>query len=224
MFTIKNKIFERFYNPPNTSPPPSINLDDITTADKTLNDLLRILYNMENVDTEGITEGDLNDVTSELEEQIKALNDLLNSIDTTLKLSLNATNNSNSVEGSMDEKTIQLLQDKEIQRLTERLNKLKTSYNTYLNNQRTDEQHKIPIYSSCIVSEASGAYTIDNLNNRNTSLTTTEKDRNREVSSSVSNNNPFKDANITDSEINFDDILNQLNQLTQSDVNVNVGL
>jgi hypothetical protein len=224
MFTIKNKMFERFTDPPSqtTTPPPS-NQADINTADATLNDLLRNVSNISNVDPKTVSASDLNNVKNELEGKIRILDALLNNVNTNVKLSLNANrlSNSTSVEGAIDEKTIQLLQDKEIERLTERLNKLKAAYNTYLNNQRTDDQPKIPIYSSCIVSEASGTYTTDNLTGRNTSTTTTARNSSRVAPTSVSNNNPFKDANIGDSEINFDDILNQL---SKSNLNVNIGV
>lgn len=224
--TKKNKIVEKFTDPPPTSSdPPTVgsNMSNIRIADGTLNDLLRSIGDVGDIPPSSVTAPELNNVKTELENKIQMLDALLNNINTNVKLSLNQDklNNPSSVEGSIDEKTIQLLQDKEIQRLTDRLNKLKTAYNVYLNSQKTDDQPKIPIYSSCIVSEASGAYTTDNLTGRNKPLTTTRKDNSRPVPTSVSNNNPFKEANITDSEINFDDILNQL---SKANLNVNVGV
>ncbi len=239
-FTMKNKIVEKFADPPTsgttapptsgtTAPPtsgttaPPSNLGDINTADATLNDLLNNVYNISNVDKNTVTAPQLNDLKNELQSKIERLDTLLNQVNTNLRLTLNTDklNNPSTVEKSIDEKTTQLLQDKEIIMLTDRLNKLKAAYNTYLTSQKTDGQPKIPIYSSCIVSEASGAYTTDNLNRQNTSLTTTARDSSRPVPTSVTDNNPFKEANITDSEINFDDILNQL---SKANLNVNIGV
>jgi hypothetical protein len=203
------------------------NLADINIADATLNDLLHSVTNVSAVSPQTVTAPELNNVKNDLENKLKDLDSLLTSINSNVKLALNQDklNDTSSVEGAMDEQTIQLLQDKEIERLTDRLNKLKTAYNTYLNTQQADGQPKIPIYSSCIVSEASGTYTTDNINRNNIPSTTTRRDNSRPVPTSVSNNNPFKDANITDSEINFDDILNQLSQLNKSSkINVNVGV
>lgn len=222
MFTIKNKTIEKFFDE-TSSPPGTSNLDDINTADATLNDLLHNVGSLSSVNAQNVTASDLNTVKTDLESKIQMLDALLNNVNTNVKLSLNQSrlNNPTTIEGAIDEKTIQLLQDKEIERLTDRLNKLKTAYNIYLNSQKTDDQPKIPIYSSCIVSEASGAYTTDNLTGRNRPSTINRRDRSNPVPTSVSNNNPFKDANITDSEINFDDILNQL---SKSNLNVNVGV
>ncbi len=229
ILTKKNKIVERFFDetsPPTSSPPPPAvisNLPDIRIADGTLNDLLQSVTNVSAVSPQTVTAPELNNVKTDLVNKIEILDALLNNINTNVKLSLNQDrlNNPSSIEGAMDEKTIQLLQDKEIERLTDRLNKLKSTYNIYLNSQKTDDQPKIPIYSSCIVSEASGAYTTDNLTGRNKPSTINRRDRPNPVPTSVTDNNPFKEANITDSEINFDDILNQL---SKANLNVNIGV
>jgi hypothetical protein len=61
-----------------------------------------------------------------------------------------------------DVKATQLIQDNYINELKSRLSKLQQVYSGYLQKktEQTVKYDKIPVYSSCMVSEANGQYTV----------------------------------------------------------------
>jgi hypothetical protein len=207
---------------PNTSPPPISS--QLTTADVSLNRLNDFTRNLGAASTTDVSPAQLNDVKNDITSQINQLSSLLSNINNqiTLTQNLSVLNNPSSTNNGMDIKTIQLLQDKEIERLTERLTKLKALYNSYRQSQIVDEQPKIPIYSSCIVSEASGEYS---LNNANANVSDPQRSNQKPivyasqaVVPGVQDYNPNRDLNLNKNSFTFEEIMNEL---AQNKINVN---
>jgi hypothetical protein len=68
----------------------------------------------------------------------------------------------NDLDQISDMRATQIIQDSYISELQDRLSKLNTIYQNYLQKRTTEsvKYDKIPVYSSCVVSEANGQYTI----------------------------------------------------------------
>ena len=68
----------------------------------------------------------------------------------------------NNLDQISDMRATQIIQDSYISELQDRLSKLNTIYQNYLQKKTTEtvKYDKIPVYSSCVVSEANGQYTI----------------------------------------------------------------
>ena len=211
---------------PSTSSSPSIspstNVNSLLSADNAVNNLKLFANNLTSVNTKNVTPSNLEDVKTQLTDQINQLSTILNSINNNITINNNSNNNNNleNVNG-IDLITTQMLQNKEIEKLTERLNKLKGMHQEYQQKTLIDTQPRIPIYSSCITSEASGSYSFDNLNKSSDSGEGQEKPivyANQNVSPGIQSYNPNRNVNLNSQSFNLEDILNEL---AQSNINVN---
>jgi hypothetical protein len=195
----------------------------LLTADNAVNNLKLFTNSLGNVDANNVSPTQLADVKNQLTDQINQLSTILNNINNNLTINNNtATNNLDNVNG-IDLMTTQMLQNKEIEKLTERLNKLKGMYQTQQQNALVTNQPRIPIYSSCIVSEASGSYSFDNLNKTSSSSNNQSQEKpivyvGQPVVPGVQSYNPTKDLNLNSQSFNLEDILNEL---AQNKINVN---
>ncbi len=228
----KNNKEEHFNpsNSPSPSPSPSpsskpIDLLPLDSLDLTLNNLNSFANGLISSNTSNVTPQKLEELQTTMLTEIKTLSATLNSINDQLKLQQQATVVTlPNTEGSMNLMTTQMLQNNEIEKLTERLNKLKVLYQSYLQDKVVEEQPKIPIYSSCIVSEASGGYSLDNMNNDKSKMLKAEKPlvyANQKVVPGTQTYNPNKDIDINNGSLTFEDIINQL---SQNKINVNFNV
>jgi hypothetical protein len=225
-----NNNKKEYFDPsasPSPSPLPSqepIDLRGLESLDSTLNNLNSFANGL--VSTGSIsTPQQLEELQTTMLNEIKTLSTTLNSINDQLKLQQQATVITlPNTEGSMNLMTTQILQNNEIEKLTERLKKLKMLYQSYLQDKVVDEQPKIPIYSSCIVSEASGGYSLDNINNDKSKMLRAEKPvvyANQRVVPGTQTYNPNKDSDINNESLTLEDIINQL---SQNKINVNFNV
>jgi hypothetical protein len=213
---------------PSASPSPSqepIDLRSLNSLDSTLNNLNSFANGL--VSTGSIsTPQQLEELQTTMLTEIKTLSSTLNSINDQLKLQQQQSTVTvpPNTEGSMNLMTTQMLQNNEIEKLTERLKKLKMLYQSYLEDKVVEEQPKIPIYSSCIVSEASGGYSLDNINNDKSKMLRAEKPvvyANQRVVPGTQTYNPNKDSDINNVSLTLEDIINQL---SQNKINVNFNV
>ena len=101
----------------------------------------------------------------------------------------------------------QYIQDKELDALESELQELKTKYRTYENKRVEKKYNKIPVYSSCVISDANGDVSIDTPSS-NGNIST--KDPNRLVSGQPSltlTSSSNSGGNLTNSG---SDIINQI--------------
>jgi hypothetical protein len=223
----KNKTKEGFVI--NTTPPSppqnSFSNNQIKTIDKTINNLGVFANGLSTLEPSKINPQQLQDLQTNLLTEIKNLSSSLSLITDQMKLQQSQAVLAQPLpENIVDLETSQKLQNKEIQQLTERLTMLKDMYNLYLQEKKVEDQPKIPIYSSCIMSEASGGYSVDNFNKPSQFLSTNEKPivyANQSVVPSVQTYNHTKDLDINSNSFSLDDIINQL---TQSAINVNFNV
>ena len=226
---INNK--KEYFDPsasPSPSPSPSqepIDLRALESLDSTLNNLNSFANGL--ISTGSIsTPQQLEELQTTMLNEIKTLSTALNSINDQLKLQQQQATviTLPNTEGSMNLMTTQMLQNNEIEKLTERLKKLKMLYQSYLQDKVVEEQPKIPIYSSCIVSEASGGYSLDNINNDKSKMLKAEKPvvyANQSVVPGTQTYNPNKDGDINNVSLTLEDIINQL---SQNKINVNFNV
>ena len=219
-------------SPPSPSPSASPNMfssNEIQTIDKTINNLGVFANGLSAIEPETIKPEQLQDLQSSLLKEIKTLSSSLGLINDQMKLQQSQAVLAQPVpENRLDMETSQKIQSKEIEQLTERLSMLKNMYNSYLHEKKVEEQPKIPIYSSCIMSEASGGYSVDNINKNKSSplLSSGSNEKpivyaNQSVVPSVQTYNPTRDLDINSNSFSLDDIINQL---TQSAINVNFNV
>jgi hypothetical protein len=217
---------------PSTSPSPSaspnmFSSNEIQTIDKTINNLGVFANGLSTIDPETIKPEQLQDLQSSLLKEIKTLSSSLGLINDQMKLQQSQALLAQPVpENRLDMETSQKIQSKEIDQLTERLSMLKNMYNSYLHEKKIEEQPKIPIYSSCIMSEASGGYSVDNINKNKSSTSFANNEKpivyaNQSVVPSVQTYNHTRDLDINSNSFSLDDIINQL---TQSAINVNFNV
>ena len=224
---------ENFYNPDGTpsgtTPSPTtrpIDLSSLNSLDLTLNNLSTFANGISLIDPNKITADQLNELKANLLKEVSSLSTSLNSINDQMKLqqSQAVLAKPKTQESGIDLKTTQLLQNKEIEKLTNRLNTLKSLYQNYSQEKVVNDHPKIPIYSSCIVAEASGGYSLDNLNKNSSSMLKAEKPivyANQAVVPGTQTYNPNRDIDINKASISFEDILEQL---SQNDINVNFNV
>jgi hypothetical protein len=111
--------------------------------------------------------------TTEEQKDYKAILDQINILNSNLKVMIQQNNQTNQMQASAaipandldqisDMRATQIIQDSYISELQDRLSKLNTIYQNYLQKRTTEsvKYDKIPVYSSCVVSEANGQYTI----------------------------------------------------------------
>ena len=144
----------------------------IQTQDQTLNKFLNVLQNVEtNISSQSSanltpdqlqTNQDLMNQLNSLNSSIKLLIDKQNTVSPVSQYdNLNNLNNLNQLD---DLQATQLNQDAYILQLQSRLDNLQKIYSSYLQKKtqqiQTVKYDKIPVYSSCIVAEANGQYTV----------------------------------------------------------------
>ena len=236
LFVIYYKKKEGFVDTPVTNiiPKKKSNLaniipnNQIQTLDSTIKNLNIFANGLSTIEPEKVTAKQMQEIQTKLLSEIKDLSSSLNLVVEQMKLQQNnaaLVTAKSQQEDTVELSTSQLLQNKEIEQLTNRLNNLKSIYQSYLQEKKVDEQTKIPIYSSCIVAEASGGYSLDNVNKpTNNLLATPEKPivySNQKVVPGVQTYNPTKDLDINTNSFSLDDIINQL---SQSAINVNFNV
>jgi hypothetical protein len=154
---------ENFTNPTNNPA-----LYNQQTMDDTLNNLNEFVQNLSSVNPAQVDQTKLQDMQTEILDNIKSLNATI--YQNSMKLEQQSQDNSQLQEYSeatdlaetADIKASQLMQNSYIQKLQERLNSLKLTYQNLLQNQNLKKYPKIPVFSSCVVSEATGDYTLNN--------------------------------------------------------------
>jgi hypothetical protein len=215
----KNKTEEGFADPlPSPSPNPFSN-NEIQTIDKTINNLGVFANGLSSIEPSKINPQQLQDLQTSLLTEIKNLSSSLALINDQMKLQQSQAVLAQTLPGDrLDIETSQKIQSSELQQLKDRLEMLKNTYNTYLQEKKVEEQPKIPIYSSCIMAEASGSYSVDNINKPYSPNEKPIVYANQSVVPSVQTYNHTKDLDINSNSFSLDDIINQL---TQSAVNVN---
>lgn len=151
-----------------TNPPGNPTLYNEQTMDDTLNNLNDFVQNLSSVNPAQVDQTKLQDMQTEILDNIKSLNATI--YQNSMKLDQQSQENSQLQEYSeatdlaetADIKASQLMQNSYIQKLQERLNSLKLTYQNLLQNQNLKKYPKIPVFSSCVVSEATGDYTLNN--------------------------------------------------------------
>lgn len=210
-----------------TTAPTSINLSSLSSLDVTLNNLSSFANGIDLIDPNKITAAQLTELKENLLKEVSKLSSSLTSIDEQMKLKQSqdalSKTNTNTPEEAINLKTTQLLQDKEIEKLTTRLNTLKQLYQDYSQEKLVEEQPKIPIYSSCIVAEASGGYSLDNLNKNQTNTNPNKPIvyANQPVVPGTQTYNPNKNIDFNTASLTFEDILEKL---SQNEINVNFNV
>jgi hypothetical protein len=158
-FMYMNKTNEKFVNTPNL-----IDTNDLTV--KRINEFAQQIKSSQ-------LQGNL---TPEQTQINNALLKEINDLNTTMRLLIDKQSSSpthlqskpatSSNENSIDDiRVLQIEQDNYINKLENRLENLQKIYASYLQKKMQQKQtmkyDKIPVYSSCIVAEADGKYTID---------------------------------------------------------------
>jgi len=111
--------------------------------------------------------------TPEQQKDYKSILDEITKLNSSLQVIIQQNNTLASAQSSQiapatdleqinDVKATQLIQDNYINELKSRLSKLQQVYSGYLQKktEQTVKYDKIPVYSSCMVSEANGQYTV----------------------------------------------------------------
>ncbi len=230
---------EGFADPPATSdsasaspqtPAPGDVPIDIDTLDATTRNLNIFSNALSNADKSAMSPEQLNELHKNMTNEIKSLNSTIYNL--TLQISQNRNNAANqsnvqyetqqNLADTADIKASQLVQDSYIQRLTERLSKLQSVYDSYLKNKNHKNYPKIPVYSSCIVSEASGTYSVDNANQQAAAANNQEMGKpsvsyGQKIVPGVQQYNPLKEIKTAEN-MTFDDVVNGL---AQNEININ---
>ena len=140
----------------------------ITTNDETLNKFLNVLQNAQS----NISSQPQTNLTPEQSQSNQYLIDQLNSLNSSIKLLIDKQNTNGTLPVSPNDNLNQLddlqatqkNQDSYILQLQSRLDNLQKIYASYLQKKtqqiQTTKYDKIPVYSSCIVAEANGQYTV----------------------------------------------------------------
>ena len=140
----------------------------ITTPDQTLLNISNFLQNAEaNINSQSQT-----NLTPEQTQTNQELINQLNSLNSSIKLLIDKQNTNGTLPVSPNDNLNQLddlqatqkNQDSYILQLQSRLDNLQKIYASYLQKKtqqiQTTKYDKIPVYSSCIVAEANGQYTV----------------------------------------------------------------
>lgn len=199
-----------------------------TLMDQTVGDFYKFSKGIQSADKDKISPTDLRGMSGKLNKQLKRL-----------ELLMKESNRGNEFTGAnpLPESSIQseslklsqTAQDRELDELEKRYAKLKAVYQDYLDKKHTKIYPKIPIYSSCIISEANGDVSQDSDTVVN-SETNPVPGMNPFVSNnsrpeiSVSKFNPAKHASKTvgkteSGEVNWEEVLSGL---TKNPININL--
>ncbi len=225
---------DKYDSKENFTDPPQPTLYDEVTMDKTLNELNQFSQDLTSVNPAEVDPTKLQDMQNEILDNIKSLNATI--YQNSLRLEQQNKDNENLIQykdatdlaETADIKASQLMQNSYIKKLQERLESLKLTYENISNNQALSAYPKIPVYSSCVVSEANGSYSLDN-NNRAQSAPGTaavspagSRFNGRSVYPSVSSYNPMMDATPkNDNEFTLNDIIEQI---SKKGVNINFNV
>lgn len=146
---------------------------------------------------------EINQNLTNLSNEIKKLNE---QIETKEENDKNNENIDKDYLSSLDIRNIQTRQNEDLNRLSDEIKKAKNLLIQTEIDKNNKNYHKIPVYSSCVISNADGSITEDEPN---------EADNNM-------NNNQIKDIKHTGSSTSTDDMLNFLNNVIENGVNVNL--
>ena len=225
------ELKETFAVPSTTTEPP---LYDDVTMDKTLNELNQFAQDLTSVNPEQVDPTKLQDMQNEILDNIKSLNATI--YQNSLRLEQQNIDNESLVQykdatdlaETADIKASQLMQNSYIKKLQERLESLKLTYENISNNQALKAYPKIPVYSSCVVSEANGSYSLDNNKTAQSAPGTAalapsnSRFNGRSVYPSVSSYNPMMNATPkTENGFTLDDIIEQI---SKNGVNINFNV
>ncbi len=210
------------------TPPPEIPID-IDTLDATARNLNIFSNSLSSADKSSMTPEQLDELYKSMNNEIKSLNSTIYNLSLQISQNKNKMNPENvqyetqqNLADTADIKASQLVQDSYIQKLTDRLTKLQSVYDLYMKNKNHKSYPKIPVYSSCIVSEASGTYSIDNANDQSKMKRMQDSESpmfsyGQRVAPSVQQFNPLKNIKTAEN-MTFDDVVNGL---AQNEININ---
>lgn len=152
---------------------------------------------------------EINKNLSGLSNEIKKLNEMMKMNENTKNDSINKNKDYLS---SLDIRNIQTRQNEDLNRLSDEIQKAKNLLTETDIEKNNKSYHKIPVYSSCVISNADGSITEDEPN----------ESKNIISSDNNVNSNP-KNPNGTGSSTSNDDMLNFLKNVIENGVNVNLS-
>jgi hypothetical protein len=142
-------------------------IETIPELENTLKKISDFTHNLGTVDKNKITSDELNAVSEKLTSQVRDVGAKLNLLISRLNqkedrnsLNVNIKGSENLVD-SADVKASQIIQDERIKRLKDRLAALQNNFGNYVQTKNEKNYPKIPVYSSCVISEAGGTYSLD---------------------------------------------------------------
>lgn len=206
-------------NVPNTSVESVITQDNtITGLDSTIKKISDFTHNIRSTDREKMSPDEIESISDKLMKEVNGVNSKLGLLISKINQkeyadqSKYVVKGSENVADSADVKSSQIIQDAYIQKLKDRLTRLQTNFGKYVQHKNEKEYPKIPVYSSCIISEAGGDYSLDADSIQGKGGVKPNTGDNKVVSSTQAYN-PFKEiANSSkrDESISFEDIINGL--------------
>jgi hypothetical protein len=208
-------------------------VDTIPELEDTLNKISKFTHNLGTIDKDKITSNELNAISEKLTSQVSDVSAKLNLL--IAKLNQNNEQNNRNVNiaasenlgDSADVKASQIIQDERIKTLKERLAKLQNNFGNYIQTKNEKNYPKIPVYSSCVISEASGTYSLDPEKIQGSGKLNMVSNGDRNVVPSVVVNNPLKTIgntqieNENDASVMIEQILEGL---SKKDVQINFNI
>lgn len=208
-------------------------VDTIPELEDTLNKISKFTHNLGTIDKDKITSNELNAISEKLTSQVSDVSAKLNLL--IAKLNQNNEQNNRNVNiaasenlvDSADVKASQIIQDERIKTLKERLAKLQNNFGNYIQTKNEKNYPKIPVYSSCVISEASGTYSLDPEKIQGSGKLNMVSSGDRNVVPSVVVNNPLKTIgntqieNENDASVMIEQILEGL---SKKDVQINFNI
>jgi hypothetical protein len=208
-------------------------LETIPELEGTLKKISEFTYGVGSVDKNKISSEELNAISEKLSNQVNEVGAKLNLLiaklnqDNDEKIRNIQTIPSENLVDSADVKASQIIQDERIKTLKDRLAKLQHNFGNYIQTKNEKNYPKIPVYSSCVISEAGGTYSLDpeKIQGQRKDITTKlQGDKN--VVPSVAINNPLK--NITTPQTTGSDSVVMIEQilegLSKKDVQINFNI
>jgi len=189
--------------------------DTILGLDKTLKKISDFTHNLRNTDREKVTPEEIDSISDRLSKEINGVNSRLSLLISKINQKENSNQSKDVVQSSenladsADIKSSQILQDAHIQKLKDRLTRLQTNFGKYLQHKNEKNYPAIPVYSSCVISEANGDYSLDPEEIQGKGGLKRNQGDNKVVPS-VRAYNPFKEIakeSKKEDSISFEDIL-----------------
>ena len=141
--------------------------ETIAGLDGSLKKISDFANNLHNIDRSKVSSETLDNLSGNLVREMNGIKSQLGLLISKINQKENtdqaqtSIKNSQNLADSADVKASQILQDAHIQKLKDRLTRLQTNFGKYLQNKNEKKYPKIPIYSSCVISEAGGTYSLD---------------------------------------------------------------